>query len=132
MLTDDTLTTSETQQPQARAARTLPTRHLPEKVRKPFILAVGGTLILLGIALVILPGPFTLPLIVAGFAVLSTEFTWAEQALERGRDGARTVGRLLKHPIVVALAVTAVTATIILGVKYGWFAALLTQLPFTQ
>ncbi len=117
---------------QGRLAKLLSTHRLPEKMRKPFTLTVGATLIILGLALVVLPGPFTLPLVIAGFAVLSTEFTWAERALEQSRDGAKKVGQLLKHPIILAAVVTLITVTIILGIKYGWFALLLDYLPFTR
>ena len=51
----------------------------------------GGTAssqtVLLGLALIVLPGPFTLPLLVLGFAILGTEFAWAARALERVKDG---------------------------------------------
>lgn len=50
---------------------------------------VGSTLIVIGVVLLFLPGPGLL-LIVAGLAVLSIEFLWAERlrqrALQRVRD----------------------------------------------
>lgn len=57
----------------------------PKKVRQLLVLMVGSTLVLLGVLLVVLPGPFTLPLVLAGLAVLSTEFVWAARVLERSR-----------------------------------------------
>ena len=45
--------------------------------------AVGGALLLgIGLLLLVLPGPGTL-VIVAGLALLSTEFVWARRALDR-------------------------------------------------
>jgi hypothetical protein len=61
----------------------------PVVVRRTIVAFIGGTLVLLGIALVVLPGPFTLPLLIAGFAVLATEFAWAHRALETGRARAK-------------------------------------------
>ena len=60
---------------------------VPGPVRKAIVATIGGTLVVLGIALVVLPGPFTLPLLIAGFALLGTEFAWASRALERARSG---------------------------------------------
>ena len=50
---------------------------------KRLVLAVfGGTLLLVGMALIVLPGPALL-VIPAGLAVLATEFLWARRALRR-------------------------------------------------
>jgi hypothetical protein len=47
---------------------------------------VGGSLLLLaGAALLILPGP-GIPLIIAGLAVLATEFAWAQRWLHAARE----------------------------------------------
>ena len=59
----------------------------PRRLRQTIVGVLGGTVVLLGLALVVLPGPFTLPLLVLGFAILGTEFAWAARALERVRDG---------------------------------------------
>jgi hypothetical protein len=60
----------------------------PVTVRRTIVAVTGTTLLLLGAALVVLPGPFTLPLVVAGLAVLGTEFAWAEHLLTKGREKA--------------------------------------------
>ena len=62
-------------------------QRVPASLRKTIVFTIGGTLVLLGIALVVLPGPFTVPLLIAGFAVLGTEFAWASRALERAKQG---------------------------------------------
>lgn len=73
-------------------------RAAPSPVRRSIAGVVGGTLIVLGLALVVLPGPFTLPLVAAGLAVLGSEFAWAHRALERGRQVAgRTAGRVMRR-----------------------------------
>ena len=58
----------------------------PVKIRRIIVAVVGGTLVLLGAALVVLPGPFTLPLVVAGLVVLSSEFAFAERLLMKSRS----------------------------------------------
>lgn len=62
-------------------------QRVPGTVRKTIVAVFGVTLVLLGLALIVLPGPFTIPLLIAGFAVLGTEFAWASRWLQRTRDG---------------------------------------------
>jgi len=50
--------------------------------RKLIIAVVGSVVLLLGIAMLILPGPAFL-VIPAGLAILATEFVWAERAMDR-------------------------------------------------
>lgn len=56
---------------------------LPATLRKTIVLVIGSTLIVTGLLLIVLPGPFTLPLVILGLIVLALEFAWAERALER-------------------------------------------------
>jgi intracellular septation protein A len=51
---------------------------------------VGALLLLLGAAMMILPGPGIL-VIVAGLAVLATEYVWAQRLLKRARSQAEKV-----------------------------------------
>lgn len=53
--------------------------------RKVVIALVGGTVVLVGIALIVLPGPAFL-VIPLGLAILATEFLWARRWLQRARD----------------------------------------------
>jgi len=63
---------------------------LPKSLRKAIVLVIGSTLILTGLLLIVLPGPFTLPLLVLGLVVLALEFAWAESLLIRvRRQGAK-------------------------------------------
>lgn len=50
------------------------------------VFVVGVALVLLGIALIPLPGPFSIPLMIAGLAVLASEFVWAERMLDTVKD----------------------------------------------
>jgi hypothetical protein len=43
------------------------------------VLVVGGLFIALGLVLVVLPGPLTIPPILLGLWIWSTEFAWAER-----------------------------------------------------
>lgn len=56
---------------------------------------VGGALVLAGLAMLVLPGPGIL-VVVAGFAVLGTEYAWAAHALDRTKAAAETAGRMAK------------------------------------
>jgi hypothetical protein len=55
------------------------------KVRKLIVGVIGGTVILFGLALVILPGPAFL-VIPLGLAILATEFAWARLMIKRGES----------------------------------------------
>jgi len=57
-------------------------RKLPHPLRWLVVATVGATLVVLGIIFLVLPGP-GIPLIIAGLAILATEFTWAEIWLNR-------------------------------------------------
>jgi hypothetical protein len=62
-------------------------RRLPTPVRKLVVGLVGGTLLLIGVAMLVLPGPGLL-VSALGIAVLATEFAVAERA------GRRMIARL--------------------------------------
>jgi len=55
-----------------------------KKVKRVFVALVGGTVLALGIALVVLPGPAFL-VIPAGLAILAVEFAWARRWLRQAR-----------------------------------------------
>jgi tellurite resistance protein TerC len=56
--------------------------------RRLIVLVVGTTVVLIGIAMLVLPGP-ALVVIPAGLAILATEFVWARQMLQHLRDRAQ-------------------------------------------
>lgn len=53
-------------------------------MKRIFIAIIGGTVVLIGIAMIVLPGP-AIVVIPAGVAILATEFIWARRWLERGK-----------------------------------------------
>lgn len=50
----------------------------------------GGLIVIVGVVLMPLPGPGML-IVLAGLAVLATQFAWAQDLLDRARDRARDV-----------------------------------------
>ena len=59
-------------------------------VKRIIVAVVGGTVLLIGVALVVLPGPAFL-VIPLGLGILGTEFVWARRWLDRAK-------RFLKRP----------------------------------
>lgn len=57
-------------------------RKLPHPLRWLTAATVGATLVVVGLVFMVLPGP-GIPLVIAGLAILATEFTWAEILLNR-------------------------------------------------
>ena len=68
----------------------------PRRVaRKAAVAVVGTTVLALGVALIVVPGP-AIVVIPFGLAILATEFLWARRLLRRFRDVAV---ELLRRPI---------------------------------
>jgi len=59
------------------------------------VLVIGAALVVGGIALLVLPGPGLL-VIIAGLAVLATEFAWAERMLDTAKQQASKAGGAAK------------------------------------
>jgi uncharacterized protein (TIGR02611 family) len=59
-------------------------RHILRHTKKIIILVVGLTVIGIGIALLVLPGP-GIVVVIAGLAILATEFAWAQGLLDRAK-----------------------------------------------
>ena len=55
--------------------------------RKVAVAVIGSTVLLFGIALIVLPGP-AFVVIPLGLAILATEFVWARRLLRRVKQGA--------------------------------------------
>ncbi|HEV7454940.1 MAG TPA: PGPGW domain-containing protein [Candidatus Saccharimonadales bacterium] len=53
-------------------------KKVPAAIRKPLVLIVGFAIIVTGIAMIVLPGPGWAAIFL-GFAVLATEFAFAER-----------------------------------------------------
>lgn len=67
---------------------------LPPRPRKIAVTLIGGTLLLLGLAMVVLPGPAFI-VIPAGLILLSTEYAWAHRWVELMK---RVWHRFRHHP----------------------------------
>ena len=66
--------------------------HSVKTARRIIVAVVGTTVLLLGIALLVLPGP-AMVVIPIGLAILGAEFAWARHWLHRLREGADSVWR---------------------------------------
>jgi tellurite resistance protein TerC len=69
-------------------------RILLTSLRKLIVAMIGGTVLLIGIALIVLPGPAFL-VIPLGLVILASEFAWARSALNRAKA---IVGRRKTSP----------------------------------
>jgi len=61
-------------------------------VRKVVVAVIGTTILLIGLALIVLPGPAFI-VIPIGLGILATEFVWARRAIRRGRIFVKKVHR---------------------------------------
>ncbi|MDB6121471.1 MAG: putative rane protein [Pedosphaera sp.] len=70
--------------------------HGSPKAKKVIVAVFGGTVLLIGICLIILPGPAFI-VIPAGLAILATEFVWAQRWLHKTRNLLRKAKRVVKR-----------------------------------
>lgn len=87
----------------------------------------GLAFMLLGVALIVLPGPLTIPPILLGLWIWSTEFEAAERLVDRFEDKARQGWEDVKaHPVraaaVTGAGVAGLVAFLVLGGP-GWVGA---------
>lgn len=75
-------------------------------VVKAIVLVSGLFFILLGLALAALPGPLTIPPILLGLWIWSTEFAWANRLLERAKRSAQEAWENAKRKPVITGLVT--------------------------
>jgi len=68
---------------------------LPQTLRRIVVRVIGATIVLIGMALLVLPGPafIVIPL---GFLIFGSEFVWTRRLLRRAREiiGKEKVGRV--------------------------------------
>ncbi len=79
------------------------------------VFLLGLVFILVGIALAALPGPLTIPPILLGVYIWSTEFAWADRLLERAKKSAREAWRKAKERPVLSGLIT-LSGLVALGV----------------
>ncbi|HJT80734.1 MAG TPA: PGPGW domain-containing protein [Chthoniobacterales bacterium] len=58
--------------------------YLPPILRRTVVGVVGATILLIGVLLMVLPGPGILVILI-GLAVLGSEFVWARRMIRRAR-----------------------------------------------
>ena len=63
--------------------------------RKIVILVIGGTVTLVGVVLIVLPGPAFI-VIPMGLAILAIEFAWARRWLEKAKEMAKAAANKAK------------------------------------
>ena len=63
-------------------------RFIAKSWKRIAVTTAGGVLVLAGLAFLVLPGPGLL-LIIAGLAILATEYVWAQRALQYAKDKAQ-------------------------------------------
>lgn len=69
-----------------------------------FVFLAGLLFILLGVALVALPGPLTIPPILLGLYIWATEFPWADRLLQRAKKSAReALDQAKRKPLTTGL-----------------------------
>jgi len=95
-------------------------------VKKAVVAVLGTVLLVLGVGLLVLPGPGFL-LIAGALAVLSTEFKWAKKPLDYAKDkadlGIREVARSKARTALVVLCALALMALGVLdlaGLDVPW------------
>lgn len=72
-----------------------PIRTNIDQAKRLVRIVIGCTVLLLGLAMVVLPGPAII-VIPVGLAILATEFVWAKRLMARFTDGANAIRK--KYP----------------------------------
>jgi uncharacterized protein (TIGR02611 family) len=72
-------------------------RFIGRSGRRVAVTVLGSTLIGVGVVLLVIPGPGLL-LIIAGLAVLATEYAWARRALDSAKARAQKVRSRIRRP----------------------------------
>jgi uncharacterized protein (TIGR02611 family) len=93
-------------------------RERPKAVRVLVVL-VGVTIVVGGLAMVVLPGP-AVAVIPLGLALLALEFQWAETMLERAVDQADKAGRAAKEASTTQRVLTGVAIALAVGALVTW------------
>lgn len=65
------------------------------KARRPIIAVIGFTVLFIGMALLVLPGPAII-VIPVGLTILATEFVWARTILKKVKNGMRSISEGIK------------------------------------
>ena len=68
----------------ARIKAAVSLKDLPRPLRKLIVGVIGSTIFLIGVAMIVLPGPAVV-VIPVGLGILATEFAWARRTIRRAR-----------------------------------------------
>jgi hypothetical protein len=68
-----------------------------DKAKRVGVTALGATLVLGGLILTPLPGPWSFPIVIAGLAVLAQEYDWAKDAREWVRAKSKAVANKIRR-----------------------------------
>jgi 4-hydroxybenzoate polyprenyltransferase len=81
------------------------------------VLVAGLAFILLGFALVALPGPLTIPPILLGLWIWSTEFRWADRLFDRAKDSAhKALEEARRRPVLTGLVTGSGIVALVVGI----------------
>jgi len=100
-------------------------RERPKPVRALYVVA-GFTILLAGVVMLITPGP-AFVVIPIGLALLSLEFRWAEQLLERAMEQGKIAQRRAAETTTIERILTAVAVLLACAAVVAW--ALLGDIP---
>ncbi len=70
----------------------------PQVLRKIVVAVIGTTVLLIGVILIVLPGPAVI-VIPIGLAILATEFIWARRVIKRGRIFVKRAKRAVRFKV---------------------------------
>lgn len=85
-----------------RLRRALRLNYCSPGVRRLIVGVIGMTVLLIGIAMVVLPGPAII-VVPLGLMILATEFIWARRCLQKGRQWFRAAkNRVARNKPVTA------------------------------
>ncbi len=73
---------------------------------KALVFTAGLTFVVLGLVLIVAPGPLTIPPILLGLWIWSTEFAWADRQLDRAKARARVAWEDAQRRPVISSIVT--------------------------
>ncbi len=61
-------------------------RSVADQTRRVLITVLGGLLVVGGILITWLPGPWSFPIVIAGLAILGSEYDWAKDTLDWAKE----------------------------------------------
>ena len=73
-----------------------PKKSIGAHTKRVIVTVVGVLLIIIGIVMTPLPGPWSLPIIIAGLAILGSEYDWAKDALDWVKIKSKQVAARIK------------------------------------